>query len=100
MYFKIEKESNERYIIRMTDLFYKYCYPFYKRHSYFNILYRMYGLLPYDFYHYMSAKYNMHFEKGTCAIISFFKTEKDAMNYCRDLNTRFDYCVKNKFFEN
>ena len=55
MYFKVEQD-NDTYVIKMTDKFYKYTLPYFNQ-SYFNILYRLFNLLPKDFYHYIGYKY-------------------------------------------
>ena len=55
MYFKSFLYEKDQYTIVMTDEFYKYCQPLYEKGSYFNIVYRLFGLLPQDFYHAMQT---------------------------------------------
>jgi hypothetical protein len=96
MYFKIEQDENKNYEIKMTDKFYSFTYPFYKKDSYFNIFYRLFNLLPKDFYHYIGTTYHAQFQKSKYIrhIHMTFKNEKDAKNFCKELNHRFHYCVE------
>ena len=96
MYFKIEQDENKNYEIRMTEKFYNFTQSFYKKDSYFNIFYRLFNLLPKDFYHYVSVYYNAQFQKSKYIrhIHMTFKNEKDAKNFCKELNRRFHYCVE------
>ena len=47
MYFKIEQDENKNFEIKMTDKFYSYTQPFYKKDSFFNIFYSLFNLLPF-----------------------------------------------------
>ena len=96
MYFKIEQDENKNYEIRMTDKFYSFTHPFYKKDSYFNIFYRLFNLLPKDFYHYIGTTYHAQFQKSKYIrhVHMTFKNEKDAKNFCNELNRRFHYCVE------
>ena len=93
MYFKVEQDS-DNYIIMMTEKFYKYTTPYFNN-SYFNIMYRLFNLLPKDFYHYVGYKYNASFKKCDYLyfVKMFFKEKKDAQTFCKELNRRFQYCV-------
>ena len=62
MYFKVEQD-NDVYVIMMTDKFYNYTLPYYND-SYNNIMYRLFNLLPKDFYHYIGFKYKAQFKKS------------------------------------
>lgn len=102
MYFKSFLYEKDKYTIVMTDDFYKYCQPLYEKGSYFNIVYRLFGLLPQDFYHYVGYKYNAFFMKSDSLknyVKMFFKTKKDVDELVKELNRRFDYCVKNGYFD-
>ena len=94
MYFKVEQDE-ENFIIYMNDKFYEYCGKYSKNESFFNITYRLFNLLPKDFYHYVGYKYNASFKK--CDFLyfvkMFFKEKKDAQAFCKELNRRFQYCV-------
>jgi hypothetical protein len=95
MYFKIEQDENKNYEIRMTDKFYNLMYPFYSRGSYFNIFYRLFNLLPKDFYHYVGFHYHAQFQKSKYLryVKMTFKKELDAKNFYKELERRFLYCV-------
>lgn len=103
MYFYPEEdgEIKNAYTVRLSNEFYKYVTPYYKGDSYWNIVYRLYNLLPYDFYHYISSVYHAHYRKMDK--IRWFKIlfydKKDCEAFCRDLNTRMEYCVKSKYFK-
>ena len=97
MYFKIEQDENKNYEVRMTEKFYEHAYPFYKKDSYFNIFYRLFNLLPKDFYHYIGYKYNAQFQKSKYLanfVKTSFKKKEDAENFCKECNRRFQYCVE------
>lgn len=95
MYFKIEQDENKNYEIKMTEKFYNYTQSFYKKDSYFNIFYRLFNLLPQDFYHYVGARYQAQFQKSKYIyhIKMSFKMEQNAKDFCKELNRRFHYCV-------
>ena len=95
MYFKVEQD-NDTYVIMMTDKFYKYTLPYFNQ-SYFNILYRLFNLLPKDFYHYIGYKYNAQFQKSKYLanfVKTSFKKKEDAENCCKECNRRFQYLVE------
>lgn len=94
MYFKVEQDEDQ-FDIKMTDKFYKLALPYF-HDSYFNIMYRLFNLLPKDFYHYVGYKYHARFQKSKYLsnfIKMSFKEEKDANDFCKELNRRFQYCV-------
>jgi hypothetical protein len=95
MYFKVEQD-NDNYTIMMTENFYKYTLPYYND-SYFNIMYRLFNLLPKDFYHYVGFKYKAQFQKSKYLsnfVKMSFKKESDAKEFCKECNRRFHYCVE------
>ena len=95
MYFKIEQDENKNYEVKMTEKCYEYAYPFYKKDSYFNIFYRLFNLLPNDFYHYIGVQYHAQFQKSKYIryVKMSFKKEEDAKDFCKELNRRFHYCI-------
>ena len=95
MYFKIEQDENKNYEVKMTEKFYEHAYPFYKKDSYFNIFYRLFNLLPKDFYHYIGVQYHAQFQKSKYIryVKMSFKKEEDAKDFCKELNRRFHYCI-------
>ena len=53
MYYFCEENENKTYSIRMTNKFYSYTEKFYCGDSYYNMMFRLFGLLPKDFFHYI-----------------------------------------------
>ena len=94
MYFRVEQD-NDIYTIMMTDKFYKYTVHYFND-SYNNIMYRLFNLLPKDFYHYVGFKYKAQFKKSQYLsnfIKMSFKEKENANEFCKELNRRFHYCV-------
>ena len=101
MYFEIEQDKDKNYEIKMTDKFYNYMLPFYKKDSYFNIFYRLFNLLPKDFYHYIGTTYHAQFQRNKYIryVKMSFKDEKNAKKFFKELNRRFQYCVERGDFD-
>ena len=99
MYFRIEEDEN-KYSIKMTENFYKYTTSYFHQ-SYFNIMYRLFDLMPRDFYHYVGYTYHASFQKSKYInfIHMYFESIKDAKEFCKELNKRFQYCVDRKDFD-
>ena len=99
MYFRIEEDEN-KYSIKMTENFYKYATPYFHQ-SYFNIMYRLFDLMPRDFYHYVGYTYHAVFQKSKYInfIHMYFENINDAKQFCEELNSRFQYCVDKKYFD-
>jgi hypothetical protein len=60
-------------------------------------MYRLFNLLPKDFYHYVGFKYKAQFQKSKYLsnfVRMSFKKEPDAKEFCKELNRRFHYCVE------
>ena len=100
MYFMIEQNEDKLFEIRMTEKFYKIVSPFYKKDSYFNIFYRLFNLLPKDFYHYVGYKYHAVFQKSKYIkfVKMMFKTKEEANVFCKEINRRLQYCVDREDF--
>ena len=98
MYFRIEEDEN-KYSIKMTENFYKYTTPYFHQ-SYFNIMYRLFDLMPRDFYHYVAYTYHAVFQKSKYIkfIHMYFENINDAKQFCKELNSRFQYCVDREYF--
>ena len=62
MYYRIE-EYEGKYYIKMTDKFYNLTIKYFA-HSYLNLMYRLFDMLPRDFYHYVGFVYNASFQKN------------------------------------
>ena len=98
MYFYIEEDEN-KYSIKMTENFYKYTTPYFHQ-SYFNIMYRLFNLMPRDFYHYVGYTYHKIIKKSKYInfIHMYFENINDAKQFCKELNSRFQYCVDREYF--
>lgn len=96
MWFTVEKNTDKTYSLTLTDAFYEKMYPYYCGGSYWNIMYRLFNMLPQVFYHYVGFVYNASFKKSDSIrhIYMFWVNKDDAKKFCEDLNARFDTCVK------
>ena len=99
-YFKVERNEHEHFEVKLTEQFYELVYPFYKKDSYFNIFYRLFNLLPKDFYHYVGYKYHAVFQKSKYIkfVKMMFKTKEEANVFCKEINRRLQYCVDREDF--
>lgn len=96
-YTRIVQNEDKSYSIYFDDDFYTIFYQYYEGDSYFNIVYRLFGLLPQDFYHYVGATYNAYFKPSKYVngfIYTLFKEKKDAIKFANEIDKRIDYCVK------
>lgn len=91
MFFTVEKNDDKTFSLALTDAFYKKMYPHYCGGSYWNVLYRLFNMLPQDFYHYVGFTYKASFKKSESIrhIYMFWTKEKDAKMFCDELNRRF-----------
>ena len=97
-YTKIETNDNNTYSIYFNDNFYKFFTPYYRGDSYFNIFYRLFGLLPQQFYHMAEQKYNASFQPNPYVkrhIRLQFKDKKDAIKLCNEIDKRINYLREN-----
>ena len=63
-YIQIVEAEDKLYLIYFSPKFYDLFDLFYKPEgSYYNILYRLFGLLPQDFYHMLAKEYHAIFQK-------------------------------------
>lgn len=89
--------DNKTYEVRFSqayiDLFKKYC----TGGSYHTILYRLFGLLPQDFYHYIQQTYNASFAPSPYLKI-YIKTQfvhkQDAINFAAEIERRIKYFIE------
>ena len=93
---RIEQEDDGLYSVYFSDLFYDYFSPYYNHlGSYFNIFYRLFDLLPQDFYHMVGSNYNAIFKPNPALqqqiYMRFKKT--DAEKFCNEINSRIQYCI-------
>ena len=94
-YIKIE-QINNYFNVYFTDDFYTYTTPFYHNESYFNIMYRIFGLLPQDFYHFIGTTYHATFEPCFFmknVILMHFPTKKDAELFASEADKRLTYFI-------
>lgn len=87
MYFIAFDNLDGTFSVKMTEEFYKYIS--FNGHSYFDILYELFGLYPRDFYHYVGAQYNAWFKKGSIPsfILMFFKIKPIVKLFVKSLTT-------------
>ena len=63
---KARENKNNTYSLQFTTYFYDIFRPYItKGGSYYNILYRLFGMQPADFYHWLGATYNAVFKRST-----------------------------------
>lgn len=88
---------NGQWSIYFTAEFYEKFRQYYNHNgSYFNIFYRIFGLLPQDFYHMAAIKYGASFTPNPYYknhILMFFKNKKDCEALCKEINIRLSYCA-------
>lgn len=97
----IEKMEDDSYMLYFDDDFYKHFTKYYVKSSYSNILYRIFGLLPQDFYHYVGTTYNAHFKPSPyikTSIRMLFKDKKDAIKFANEVDRRLEQVVKREDF--
>lgn len=97
-YIKIEQNFDNNYELFFTNEFYKVFSPFYTGHnSYFNVMFRVFGLLPQDFYHYVGAVYGASFQPHKYIrkyITMFWKDKKLATKFAQELDNRISYFAR------
>lgn len=93
---RIEQQEDKSYMIFFDEDFYKHFTQFYVKNSFFNILYRIFGLLPQDFYHYVGATYHAHYKPSSLirAVHMLFKNKSDAINFANEIDRRLTYIIK------
>lgn len=100
-YFYTEEMPDDKTLIaiRMTDEFYEF---FSARNldketphfSFFNIFFRLYGLMPKDFFQYISATYSATIMVRPSGAIRFYFTKQtNADDFIHDANARMRYLV-------
>lgn len=94
-YVKIEEVEN-MYALYFTDAFYEIASPLYHNESYFNIYYRLFGLLPKDFYTYIGSEYHAIFIPCSFLqdfVYTRFKTKQDITIFAAEVDKRLQYFV-------
>ena len=96
-YTRIVQNEDKSYSVYFNDDFYTIFYQYYDGDSYFNVVYRLFGLLPQDFYHYIGATYHAYFKPSKYLsnfIYTLFKEKNDAIKFANEIDNRIEYCVK------
>lgn len=93
-YFYSEKwEEDNYYHICFTDDLYDKLRPFYNpagMNSYFNLFYRLFGLLPNNFFQYIQVTFNakIKIDKPLQFVTFYFQTKSEAEKFITELNRR------------
>ena len=101
-YTRIEQNPDKTYSLYFNDNFYTIFTPYYRSGSYYTILYRLFGLLPQDFYHYAGATYHATFKPSPhlkSNIYMLFSNKNDIMAFANEIDKRISYCVKRGDFK-
>ena len=99
---RIEQNEDKTYSLYFDEDFYKYFTKYYKKDSYFNILYRIFGLLPQDFYHYIGATFGAQFKPSPLLhnfIYTFFIDKQNAIAFANEVDRRLTYIIKREDFD-
>lgn len=91
-FFEIAQDENKNFVLSFTDTFYKKMSPYYRGDSYCNVLYRLFGLLPQDFYHYCGITYAAQFRPSeSIRHVQMYWTDKNnAEKFCKEANLRMN----------
>ena len=98
---RIVTNDDNTYSLYFDEDFYKYFNPYYVKSSYYNILYRIFGLLPQDFYHYIGATYNAQFKPSPIIkgfIYTQFKNKNDIIQFANEVDKRLTQIIKREDF--
>ena len=94
----VEQNEDKTYSIKYSPKFYELFAPYYEGDSYHNVLYRLFGLLPQDFYHMVGAQYNAKFKPSITIntnIYTLFDKKTDAIAFANEIDRRITY-IKSK----
>ena len=97
IYTNVDLKEDKNYSISFNDNFYEVFTPYYEKDSYYNVLYRLFGLLPQDFYHYVGAVFHAHFRPSpnlNFNIYMRFKNKQDAINFASEIDRRLTYLIE------
>lgn len=98
---RVEQNEDKTYTFHFDEDFYKYFSKYYKKHSYFNILYRIFGLLPQDFYHYIGNTFKAHFKPSPylhSLIYTYFINKEDAIAFTNEIDKRLTQIISREDF--
>ena len=98
---RIEQNEDKTYSLYFDEDFYRHFSQYYIKSSYYNILYRIFGLLPQDFYHYIGATYNASFKPSPNLhdfIYTLFINKSDAIAFSNEVNKRLTQIISREDF--
>ena len=102
IYTKVDTNEDFTYTVFFTQPFYDIFEKYYTHGSYVTLLYRLFGMLPQDFYHYIGAQYHATFKPSPYVenlIYVRFKNKNDAINYANEIDRRITYCFNRGDFD-
>ena len=101
-YLEARENTNKTYSIQFTNHFYDIFRPYIQKGgSYFNVLYRLFGMLPQDFYHYIGSTYHATFKRSNLIkdiIYVEFSDKTDVQSFIKEIEGRLNFCEKAGFF--
>lgn len=91
-FFEVIQDEDKKFIIFFTEAFYNKMTPYYRGDSYFNVLYRLFGLLPQDFYHYCGFTYKAQYRpiESIRHVYMYWTNKSDAEAFCQEINSRLN----------
>ena len=95
-YTMLDTYDNNTYYVRFTHDLTALFKQYNTGGSYINILYRLFGLLPQDFYHYLHNQYNATFQPNPYVkrhIRVQFQNKQDAIKLTTEIDNRIKYFV-------
>lgn len=97
-YIKVEESFGGGYELFFTNEFYKVFSPYYNhKNSYFNMMFKVFGLLPQDFYHYVGSNYGASFRPHKYVkkhITMFWEDKKKATLFAQEVDKRITYFAR------
>lgn len=104
MYYIIENwkdSTGDYFVVGMTNNFYRIMNKYYDGGSYHDVCFRLFGLLPGEYYKYISATYGAklrRYDNSQRYVRVLFSNRNEAQALIKELNERMSYCVKMGFF--
>lgn len=91
-FFEVKQNEKKEWELAFTSTFYDTMLPYYRGDSYWNVVYRLFGLLPQDCYHYCGFTYNALFRPSDSIrhVYMYWTDKESAEALCRDLNKRME----------
>lgn len=99
-YFEVQCENKQVYTVEFTAPLYEFFKGSYVNgagSSYKNIYYRLFGLLPYDYFHYIAFTYKAKFKKMSIRWMkTYFENKTDAERFANECNKRMNNALRRK----